>query len=326
MAAFGISAPGEGGRVGVRVIDLGSLQTVNDLELGIAAEAVGWLAPRRLVAFLQSGEVVVVDPLGDAERARAALGAVSCPFGTPNAVTPLGFVMLAAVAGTSHLVVADAHGRVRTRELPRIEAGESFGFCAGSSLAVDPARLVAYVVGVHAPVAAIDLRTMRARNHRLTSRSRLLTVGGCRACGADLDAVWLGNGRLAVAGYHLLPSGPRRRRVRPAGAVVIDTRTWSARPIARRSGRVVRAGSRLLVFDGRHPSGRGRGGGLAVHDRAGRLRYTVLRGERVGDVQHAGSLAYARSTRGLRIVDLRTGRVIERLPRARRDVELLTRR
>jgi hypothetical protein len=50
-AAFGISAPGESGRLGIRVIDLGTCHVVRDIEAGIAAEADGWIAPERLAAF-----------------------------------------------------------------------------------------------------------------------------------------------------------------------------------------------------------------------------------------------------------------------------------
>jgi hypothetical protein len=323
LAAFGISAPGRQRRIGIRVIDLGTFLVVRDIEAGIVAEAVGWIAPDRLAAFLQSGELVVVDPRGGQELARQALG-LSCPSAVPDAVTPLGYVMLLSVGGAARLVLADAQGGVRTRELRRIAAGETFGLCAGASLAIDQERLVAYVVGAHAPVAEIDLRTMRVRNHRIASAPRLLTVRGCQGCGADLGAAWLGGGRLAVAGHHQRTSGPIRRRVRPAGAIVVDTRNWTARTIARRAGAVLRAGDDLLVYDGRHPSVRPRrGGGLAVFDRAGRHRYTVLRGERVGDVQVAGTRAYARTARGLRVVDLRRGRVVARLPRERRDVDLI---
>jgi hypothetical protein len=40
-------------------------------------------------------------------------------------------------------------------------------------------------------------------------------------------------------------------------------------------------------------------------------------------VQLAGARACARTARGLRVLDLRRGRVIARLPRTRRDVDLL---
>ena len=81
---------GETGRIGIRVLDLGTFQVVSDIETGIAAEALGWLEPDRLAAFLQSGDVVVVDPLSGQELSREALGAVSCPFAPPHAATPVG--------------------------------------------------------------------------------------------------------------------------------------------------------------------------------------------------------------------------------------------
>jgi hypothetical protein len=324
MAAFGISAPGEEARIGVRVIDLGTLRTIKDLELGIVAERVGWIAPDRLVAYLQTGELVVIDPLSGEELTRQALGATSCPDSVPSAVTPVGFVMVIAVGGSARLVLTDGTGRARTHELREIAAGRSFGFCQGAGMVVDRSRMIAYVVGARAPVAEIDLRTMRARRHRIASAPRLLTVRGCRACGADLTTAWLGGDRLAVAGIHVRPRGPIRRPLRTAGAVVIDTRTWTARTIARRAGAVARAGDRLLVFDGRHPAAEPRRGfGLRVHDRSGRLRYTVLQGERVGAVEVAGARAYAWTPRGVRVIDLRRGRVIARFPHRRRDVQLL---
>lgn len=156
--------------------------------VGIVAESVGWIAPDRLVAYLQSGEVVVVDPLSGQELARQALGATNCPV---SAVAPAGFVMLIAVGGAARLVLIDAAGRVQTRELREIAAGPRRGF------------------------------------------------------------------------------------------------------------------------------------GLRVHDLSGRLRYTLLAGERVGDVQVAGARAYARTTGGLRVIDLRRGRMVARFGRTRSSVDLL---
>lgn len=61
------------------------------------------------------------------------------------------------------------------------------------------------------------------------------------------------------------------------------------RTIAPRAGAVVRAGDDLLVFD----------------------------------VQVAGARAYARTTGGLRVIDLRRGRVVAGFRRTRNDVDLL---
>src|SRR5262245_2780241 len=60
-AAFGISAPGGAARIGVRVVDVAGLQVTRDVETGIAAEAVAWASNNRIVAVLQSGDVVLVD-------------------------------------------------------------------------------------------------------------------------------------------------------------------------------------------------------------------------------------------------------------------------
>jgi hypothetical protein len=323
LAAFGISAPGDEGRIGIRVIDLGTFQIVKDIAAGIAAEAVGWIAPDRLAAFLQSGEVIVVDPASGEELAREALGATSCPFTPQNAVTRLGFVFVVAVAGSARLVVADAQGRVRTVRLGDISLGEAHGICQEAGLAVDRRRLVAYVVGAGAPVAAIDLRTLRVTRHRVADAPALLAGSGCAECGAQRAAHWVGGRRFAVTGFDRRPTRRAfRSRTTPAGAALVDTRTWTARVIAPRAGAVRVSGGRLLAYDGRHPVLRPRAGsGLRVHDQTGRLRRTLLEGERVGDVQVAGGRVYARTARGLRVV--RRGQVIARLPRVRRDVDLL---
>jgi hypothetical protein len=245
--------------------------------------------------------------------ARESLGAVSCPFTPPNAVTPLGFVFVVPVAGAAVVVMADAEGRVQRVMLDDIALGHGRGICQDAGLAVDPQRLVAYVAGAGAKIAAIDLRTMRVTRHAR------LAGPACRWCGAQRTAVWLGGGRLAVTGFDV-----RRNRKAPAGVTLVDTRTWTTRKIAGRAGAARLANGRLLVFDGRHPSLRpAAGSGLRIYDADGRPRRTLLRGQRVGDVQVAGARAYARTSRGLRVVDLRGGGVIARLPRERRDVDLI---
>src|SRR5712691_99188 len=50
-------------RIGIYIVDLGRMQLVQEIQTGIAAEAVGWLARRRLVAGLQRGGTVVIDPV-----------------------------------------------------------------------------------------------------------------------------------------------------------------------------------------------------------------------------------------------------------------------
>ena len=277
------------------MLDLGTFEVVKDIETGIAAEALGWIAPDRLVAFLLSGEVVVVDPRsGQRGGTRESLGGTSCPFNPPSAVTPLGFVMLVAAGGSATVAMVDAQGRVQRLRLDDISLGYARGVCEKAGLAVDPARLVAYVAGAGARVAAIDLRTMRGRRHALLAGQRLPRVR--RAAQRGLARRW------SPRGHGLRRPALAARR--PAGVGVVDTRNWTARTIAQRAGAARMAGRRLLVYDGRHPSGGPRAGsGVRVYDRAGHLRRTLLAGERVGDVQVAGGRVYARTPRGLRVVD-----------------------
>ena len=60
--ALGISAPGSEARIGVRIVNLARWATELDVETGIAAEAVAWLTDRTLVAALQRGGIVLIDP------------------------------------------------------------------------------------------------------------------------------------------------------------------------------------------------------------------------------------------------------------------------
>ena len=61
--ALGISAPGDGPRIGVRIIDLRDW-SVRDVETGVFADALAWVTPRRLVARLGTlGQAAVIDPV-----------------------------------------------------------------------------------------------------------------------------------------------------------------------------------------------------------------------------------------------------------------------
>ena len=56
-------AVGTGGQgIGIEIVDLKAMKVVRQIQTGIAAEEVGWLAPRLLVAGLQRGGTVLVDP------------------------------------------------------------------------------------------------------------------------------------------------------------------------------------------------------------------------------------------------------------------------
>ena len=88
------------------------------------------------------------------------------------------------------------------------------------------------MVQAQAPVAEIDLHDLRVRSHPLAPAAR--AADG--VAGPSRDALWLGDGMLAVTGSDL-PSSPGDPDT-PAGLTLIDTRTWRARtidPLARTS-------------------------------------------------------------------------------------------
>ena len=77
--ALGISAPGVRGRIGVRIVELGSWTTELDVETGIAAAGLAWLTDRRLVAALLDRSIVLLDPVNGAVVERWAGGARRTP-------------------------------------------------------------------------------------------------------------------------------------------------------------------------------------------------------------------------------------------------------
>jgi hypothetical protein len=81
--ALGISAPGTGARIGIRILDRATLETVQDVETGIVAEAVGWLSRERVGGILQSGEAVVADAVTGGRACHScAATALGRPSGT----------------------------------------------------------------------------------------------------------------------------------------------------------------------------------------------------------------------------------------------------
>jgi hypothetical protein len=299
--AFGISASAADGRgrVGIRVVDVRRMRTVRDVATGIAAEAVGWLSSRRLVALLQSGRVVVVDPADGRTIADRQFAAAPRCAPQPAAVGAgaVAFLLAARGAHPTRLVAVDGAGRMRAAALPRIRSATA---CAG--LALDGAGRRAFVAGPRGPVAAVDLVTLR------------VTYVPVAIGAADrLRLAWLGRGLLAV--------GRSDRRRRGLGVQVVDVASGGARTIAPGAVRV--AAGRLLVFDGGAPSAPGgRGSGLRVYDATGALRLRRFAGERIWDVQVAGATAYVRG-RALRVLDVRTGRVHRRAPESDDEVTLL---
>lgn len=219
----------------------------------------------------------------------------------------------------ARLVVVDASLRARTIRLRRIAAGTRplpASQAAGDELAtrirrpglaVDPAG-PAFVVDPEGVVAVVDLArgTVRYR----TPADRQPAAVAKSLAGADVHAVWLGAGRLAVAGARYAGLDPSTRLIRTEslGLAVVDTRMWTRRVVDPGVSFFARTGRWLVATDER---------GVRWFDLAGRERGRVERTGTQGlDVAVAGDRALVGTFDGTpsRLIDLRTGRVVGSAP------------
>lgn len=311
--AFGISwgrpvNPGPGsGRIGVRIVDVASRQILGDVHLGVAAQALAWLEPGRIVALRQGGSSsAVIDPATRAilrNRAVPSSGCIDPPWGqTARALVTL---------SGKRVVAVDRSGRGRAVTLRALPDDCSYNSRARrSDLVVDSAGERAFVAGTGRSVPEVDLRTMRARNH---------TVPASRAPAVKYSqAVWLGGRRLAVA--------HQNSRSVPRGAELLDLTAGRRRVLDAGAGGVAFAAGRILTFDGRKHTlaARETSTGLRAWTRDGRQRYRVLAGQRVYDLDVAGHYAYARVPAGMRVVHVPSGEIVASGPASERaDFSLL---
>jgi hypothetical protein len=312
----------------LRFVDPRRVRGLGDLELGGRGSVVttAWPTPRRVLAVVQQRpgtlRLVLVDPAARRVLARRPLAprsevidSASSPYGLALLLAPPGSV------GAARVVVARPDGSVGSARIGVIAAGmEPRPVPAGSppvdrrwlpGLAVDSSGRRAFVVGGGAPVAEIDLGTMRVAYHRLAERVSLLgrlrdwleprAFAKGESDGPVRTARWLGDGQLAVTGWDA------RGTEAPvaAGLRLVDTRSWTVRTLDRETGRVTLAG-RVLLAHGCCLAG------LRAYDRDGRRLWHRFGRERIHDVEASGERAFVyrhfpRSPSRILVLDLHTG-------------------
>lgn len=290
--ALGLGGQGDACARGICIVDVETMRIAGYVHAPINVEAVAWLSPRRIVGVLFRGGVFVADPVTETVIRSHDLS--FHPYAPPVASTSEGLAVLMP-SRPPQLVVANAHGDVRSVALRRIERG--------AALAAAPRWKRAFVTSAGGPVAEVSLRTMTVRYHRVTTphdRRRL-------------EARWLGHGRLAVSG------DPN------AGVTVIDTSTWTARTVAPGATSARLAGGRLLVYS--EPAFRSRGVGLRVYTRDGRRLVRHLFGDQHMEVEVLGAdVAVFRPhefrARATEIVRARTGTLLRTVARPPRRYEV----
>lgn len=322
----GIPVMGDRGRIGIRIVDVQRMAAVRDISTGVAAEALGWLAPRRLAALLQSGELVVLDPATGAILRHEKL--------SPGVLGPRWaragdrLVVLLDSLPVPRLAVVDRAGELRVVALERQRHGCCGSWSGRAGLAVDAAGERAVVVAAEVPAAEVDLQTMAVRYHHLAIPGATLlpppgTLGLQALQASGRRALWLAATALAVAGEQRADLGETVAS-RPAGVALVDPRSWRARMVEPGADHVCAAGGRLLAYREEPPGPRPGGGiGLRVHDLEGRPLLRLLGDQPISHVEVWDGEAYVYSPAAVRVVDPRSGRVVRTLPSRGGYVELL---
>jgi hypothetical protein len=331
----------------LHLVDPWRMRRLGTVRFGIVAEApqeLAWLGPRRLAVVAgnpgDGSTLVMVDPVAGRVLSRRPLA----PADLQMAAAGDRLVLLRSETeriGPVRLQVVDDHGRVRSVRLDRVTAGfqnppdwdrpGAYGITRDAGLAVDPAGGRAFVAAAGSTVAEVDLANLRVTYRRLRQPASLLRrlahwlvppAEAKQVAGSWRSACWLGDGLLAVSGADAGITGAtvaeQRLDMRPNGLKLVDTRSWTVRPLDPAAGSASWQGGRLFAFGERwdRTAQRPRGAGLTVLG-PGDLRRHLLGARLVDDVQLNGDLAYASfelgdggGEWGHLVVSLRDGRVL----------------
>ena len=301
----------------LRLIDLRSMRVIGDARLGRRGSvwATAWVSPRRLlgVVVTRADDTIVVGVNAATRRVvwrRRLGGSLRVGEAFHN-----GLVLILGPrrdVGPSRLVRVSASGGIRSVPLAGIRAGSAGPLDSRPGLAIDHASARAFVVQAAAPVAEVDLRTLQVLAHPPLVRGRTPD----HTTGATRDALWLGNGLLAITGSDSRSSGAAT----PAGLTLVSTVHWSARKIDRHATDAVVwsgvwRGGTLLASSYLYSGGRTFGSGLTGYSLTGARRFHRYGDAPILGVQPLGSHVLVMSPRRATLIDPRTGRQLRRYRR-----------
>jgi hypothetical protein len=325
------------------VVDLVHLRRLGAIRTDVpggAAFGWSWVGPSRLLLIDMSHEAAT-DVLAVDVSARRVVrhqrfdglvqGYARLPHGLGLLVTP------ANAIGRARLVVSDANAGLHTVTLEQINAGfRQFDDTGGSGprteqampgIAADSTGRRVYVVPAGGPLAEVDVASLEVTYHRLgRSESPLQRLAHWWAppaeakiiSGPSRNALWLGEGQLAVTGYDGSAKG--HHMVIPSGLELIDTANWTVRQVDRHSSSAMLAAGRLLAFGtafGTGKDGANQGHGLTLYGPGNRQPVHRFGAKQVSWIQVDGDLAYVQlmdanvsNVDGYAVVDLRSDRVL----------------
>jgi hypothetical protein len=277
----------------------------------------GWASRDRVVAVADDGvgrqRLLWVDARTRKVLARRAYSgwaayALPIPGGLALQVGP------AEGVGPLRILLLDANGGVRTVTLDGIRTGANYddgGEVLTPAVTVDPDGGRLYAVAVRGTlVAEVELATGAVTYHSL----------GASAAKGNVEvwwrqAVWAGDGRIALTGDHWprprgrLPDGPI-----PLGVRMIDTRSWTIDTLDPRPNSMHVAGGMVLAAGTRYfdAGERTESTGLLAFDASGRRAWTRFRGRPVALLGSRGSLVYAwvRRNHTAYVLDRDSGRTL----------------
>ena len=267
---------------GLRIVDVRRMKIVGRVWTPkVDLEGLSWLAPRRIVGYAQDIGLISVDPVsGKALRPPRIAGNIQEIRRAGNRLLILSGWPRWTI-GFARLSVVDPTGRLRTVLLRRIKAGILSGGEPENvepGLALDRSGHAFAVGGRDEPVAEVNLKTLAVRYHELPKEAT-------SAVGRRRRAIWLGNGRIAVWGTDVFPSGPPDSHdYLPVGLSIVDLR--------QRTIETVDAVARGVAFTAGTVLASGIGTGLRGYSTAGKLRYQLFAGENVFTVATFDSRAW----------------------------------
>ena len=317
----------------------------------------GWVSDDRVIAIAGEGHgrqrLLWVDAGTRKVVARRlysgwSVNSLPVPGGLALALAPVEGV------GPLRILLLDANGGVRTVKLDGIRAGSNYdpgGQVLTPALTVDPEGGRLYAVAARGQlVGEVELATGAVAYHSVDAASATGhavrdslragakgdTLDGSRrahAAKGNVDvwwrqAVWAGDGRIAMTGDHW--PRPRARAFDgpiPLGVRIIDTHTWTVATLDPRPDTMHVAGGVVLAAGTRYlKPGRTRSTGLLAFDESGGRAWTRFRGRPVALLGSRGSLVYAwiRRQRTAYVLDRGSGRTLHTIRTGRRVPFLLS--
>jgi hypothetical protein len=324
----------------LRFVDLRTMQKRADLRMppGAYIDTIAWVVPDRIVALRGTSAgfaVVVVDPTRLRRLSERYLN------GSLTSIQrwPEGLVVLLGPEqgiGPSRLVVADRDGGLRSTELTDIWSGwevedeeNHVGRTRMPALTVDPYGRSAYVVDPDGRIAVIDLVSLSVVYHTPKEpRTTIARLLGWLQPAAEAKAFegpvryarWVSESVLAVYGANHYARDEAGNVVhhgtRGAGLKLVDTRSWTVRTIDNSTSYARVHQGLVLATSGSCEETSCVGDGLTVYDLDGSKLFHVLEGKSVWvRAAYEGRAYVAVNDERTRVVDLRTGSVVERTTR-----------